>query len=114
MEILLRITAPEGVQSQALFGWLSETPELAARSKLTRSDAPDGAQGLEADAIAVALGSGGSITALALCLKTWIEAYYAQRRTSVHVEVTGEDGKKAIIEASNANDAEALLRQLIS
>ena len=114
MEILLRITEPEGVQSQALFAWLSESHELAGRARLKPSDALDGAQGLGADAVAVAVGSGGTITALALCLKTWIEAYYAQRRTNVHLEVTAKNGKKAVIEASNANDAEALLRQLIS
>ncbi len=114
MEILLRITAPEGRQSQALLGWLSESPEPSGKARLTRSDAVDGAHGRGADAVAVALGSGGSLTALALCLKTWSEAYYAQRRTGVHVEITGVNGKKAVIDASNVNDAEALLRQLIS
>jgi hypothetical protein len=113
MEILLRVAGPGGSETQALLGWLLESPKLSGEVRLAAADAIEGAQGPGGDVLAVALGSGGTLTALALCLRTWIEAYYAQRRTSVHVEVTGEDGKKVVIDASNAEGAEAVLRQLV-
>jgi hypothetical protein len=114
MEIFLRARGREGSETQALSGWLSEAPSLSGAVKLAAPDATGGAQGLGGDVLAVALGSGGTLTALALCLRTWIDAYYTQRRTNVHVEVTAKDGKKAVIDASNAADAETVLRQIIS
>jgi hypothetical protein len=114
MEILLRVAGARGDGAQDLLGWLLENPKLSDKVRLARSAAIEGAQGAGSDALAVAIGSGGTLTALALCLRTWIEAYYAQRKTSVHVEVTGTDGRKVVVDASNAEGAEAILRQVIS
>jgi hypothetical protein len=114
MEILLRVEGTRGGEAQDLLGWLLESPKLPEKVRLVSSDAIAGAQGAGSDALAVAVSGGGTLTALALCLRTWIEAYYAQRRTNIHVEVTGPGGKKAIVDASNAKDAEAVLHQIIS
>jgi cysteine synthase len=112
VEILLTVADPVADELGSLAEWLGENPALLGKVKLTSTVAVEGAQGPGADALTVALGSGGTLTALALCLKTWIKAHYAQRNTSVHVEVVGPDGK-TVIDASNAADAEALLRQVM-
>ena len=114
VEIMLKAVGPNGNETQAFLGWLVENPQLSNKVRLTASGTIEGAQGPGSDALAVALGGGGSLTALALSLKTWIEAYYAQRKTNVHVEVTGKDGRKAVVDASNASDAEAILHQITS
>lgn len=113
MEVLLTFAGSVHEDTDSLLGWLSENPELAGKVRPTSSSAIEGAQGPGTDAIAVALGGSGTLTTLALCLKTWIQAYYAQRSKHVHLEINGADGKKAVIDASNAEDAEAILRQLM-
>lgn len=114
MQVILRVAGPDGGQAEALLGWLLESPKLSGKVALARPDPLDSAQGAASDALAVAVSSGGTVTALALCLRTWIQAHYAQRKTSVHIELTAADGKKAVIDASNAEDAEKILRQVTS
>jgi hypothetical protein len=112
MEITLRVAEPGGGGVEALLSWLLESPKLSGEVTRGLPGGVDGAQGPASDALTVAVGSGGTLTALALCLRTWIQAHYAQRKTNVHVEVTAADGGKAVIDASNAEDAEKILRQL--
>ena len=113
MEILLSLRGGTAEDSDSLFGWISDDPALAGSVRLGALAPVPGAQGPGADAIAIAVGSGGTITTLALCLKTWIEQHFAQRGRRVHVEVTGKDGVKGVIDAANPDDAERILRQLI-
>lgn len=112
MEIILRVAGPAGGEAEDLLGWLLERPELSGKVTPARPGGADGAQGPASDALAVAVGSGGPLTALALCLKTWIQAHYAQRKANVHIEVTAADGRRAVIDASNAEEAEKMLRQV--
>jgi hypothetical protein len=111
MEILL--SAGKADDTESLFAWLSDDPALSGLVKPVSTTPVRGAQGPGADALAVALGSGGSVTTLALCLRTWIQQYFAQRNTAVHVEVTGEDGTKAVVDAASADEAERILRQVL-
>jgi hypothetical protein len=113
MEILLSTRGGRADDVNSLLGWIADNPALSGRVRLAASVPVRGAQGPGVDAIAVAVGSGGTITTLALCLKTWIEQHFAQRGTSVHVEVTVKGGVKGVIDASNADDAERILRRLM-
>jgi Effector Associated Constant Component 1 len=111
MEILLSVGTADATES--LSTWLSESFPLPGCIRHVSIMPTPGAQGPGSDALAVALGSGGSITTLALCLRTWIQQYFAQRSTAVHVELIGEDGTKATIDAASADEAERILRQVL-
>jgi hypothetical protein len=113
MEILLSVREGTADDESSLYGWISDNPALAGSVRLASVAKVPGAQGPGTDAIAVAVGSGGAITTLALCLKTWIEQHFAQRGRGVHVEVTVKGGVKGVIDAANADDAERILRQLM-
>lgn len=84
--------------------WLSNEPEL--RGSVTPIERPlaEGAMGGVADALAVAIGSGGALTILTTSVSTWLRT----RRSTISIKLTRPDGTAEIISASGpAADAVA-------
>jgi hypothetical protein len=83
MDAQIRITGGTEGDLGALYAWLND--EDALRGRIRTGSRPIGAQELGAlpDLLTVALGAGGAGTALASCLKTWLQT----RRTTVKITV---------------------------
>jgi hypothetical protein len=89
---------------RALHDWL--LMERPRPGRISFVDAPlrEGEMGAAADALQVALASGGALTVLAGSVSTWL----ATRRQTVTVEITREDGRTLRLDATTTNPHEAL------
>ncbi|MFJ1455249.1 hypothetical protein [Nocardia sp. N2S4-5] len=97
-----------GVES--LIAWLRQEPELRGRIH-TAARVPDpGEMGSLIDAVTVAVGGGGTVSVLAMSLKTWLAH---PRRSDVTIEIRHPDGRSVTVEAKRVDDAEALLRTVL-
>ncbi|QRP49037.1 hypothetical protein [Amycolatopsis sp. FDAARGOS 1241] len=101
--------APDALVS--LYDWLSHEDDLRGRVSLARPVPAPGEMGGIADAIVVALGSGGAIATLATALPIWLGK---SRRATVQIEVAADEhGRKVVVRAENVKDVEVLLRQVL-
>ena len=65
--------------------------------------------GAVSDALIVAVGSGGVLTALASSLSVWLR----HRHSDVEIEVTGDDGRHVRIEGRRVTDVVGLVQQAL-
>lgn len=98
--------------AESLADWLRGEPELAGRVRLTGQGPKQGELGSALDTLTVALGAGGTGTALVACLRTW----FAQpRRSNVRLKIRREGGATVEIDAKRVKggDLERLLREAL-
>jgi len=102
---------------RSLHTWLRGVPELAGLVTIVRGEPADGTlgSGSIADVVAVAVGSGGTITVLASSLKGWLsrprstgaKLHIKRNGPSVEIEATGLSDsavERAIKQALNGKD----------
>ena len=96
---------------ESLDDWLRENPQLAGRVKMSGTTPREGELGAVADALVVAVGSGGTLSVLATSLHAWLSQ---PRRSDLRIRVQG-NGRVAEIAADRVDPAQAeiLLRQAL-
>ncbi|WP_345657301.1 effector-associated constant component EACC1 [Streptomyces siamensis] len=93
-----------------LSDWLGHEPELRGLVSGNTAPAP-GELGSMANALVVAVGSGGVLSVLAASLKAFLAL---PRRSDVRIKVDGRpDGRTVEIDAKRVSDVEALLREAL-
>jgi hypothetical protein len=80
---------------RSLRSWLIDDDELRGRVELRQRDPEPGELGSLTDALMVAAGSGGALTALASVLISWLR----HRTTDVTIKVTRSDGSGVEVSA---------------
>jgi hypothetical protein len=79
---------------ESLYDWLRTDVELGASVSQRRSAPRRGELGALTDAVIVAVGSGGAVTALGPLLKSWLQR---PRHAHIKLEVeTSPDGKRSV------------------
>jgi hypothetical protein len=111
----VRISFPGGnrvAELESLDGWLRVEPELAGRVSVAGPEPGAGELGVLGDALVVAVGSGGTLSVLAMSLKAWLSQ---PRRSAVRIRVQCGGGKAVEIDADRVDvkDVEDLLRQAL-
>jgi hypothetical protein len=97
-------------QLRSLHAWLADVQELRGTVELAESPPPSGALGPVLDALAVALGPAGAVTAFATATIAWLRT----RPGEVRIKVTHADGRSLELTATNvANLDAAALRQQV-
>jgi hypothetical protein len=109
------ISLVDGHQSallESLGDWLRGEPQLAGRVSATGPEPASGELGVLSDALVVAVGSGGTLSALAMSLKGWLSQ---PRRSDVRIQVRRDDGAVVEIAADrvHGHQIEALLREVL-
>jgi hypothetical protein len=96
MESWLSVTsADERTQIEELRAWLAEEPGIRGRIRHVGNRAEPGQLGFLTDVLAVAVGSGGTLTVLASSLSVWLKQ---PRRSDVRVTVHAPD--KTVVDLS--------------
>lgn len=98
--------------TESLAGWLGGEPELAGRVRRTGHTPGPQELGAVLDTLTVALGTGGTVTALVTSLRTWLAH---PRRSDVRLKVRREGGATVEIDAKRVKraDVEKLLHQAL-
>ncbi|MGW3202137.1 effector-associated constant component EACC1 [Streptomyces sp. NPDC001118] len=106
----LSVTGDDSIDELTdLADWLQHEPELRGLITFADPEPGPGELGALADALAVAVGSGGVLTVLAASLR----AYVSQpRKSDVRILVRAQ-GRSVTVEAKRVNDVEALLRETL-
>ncbi|MFI9788920.1 hypothetical protein ACIHEI_36225 [Kitasatospora sp. NPDC051984] len=92
-----------------LADWLRHEPELRGLVAFADPEPGPGELGALADALVVAVGSGGALTVLAASLR----AYLSQpRKSDVRIVVRAEE-RSVTVDAKRVKDVEALLRETL-
>jgi Effector Associated Constant Component 1 len=97
-------------EMEDLDAWLRGEPELAGRVRSAHAAPRPGEMGTITDALVVALGAQGALTALAGSLRAW----FAQpRRSKVSIKITAADGTVLEIDADRVRtpDLERVLER---
>ena len=92
---------------RSLLDWLRHEDELRGQVVLEQVAPRSGEMGGLADALVVALGSGGAGAVLARSLSTWLW----QRRSDLKLTITAH-GRTVELDASRVPDAQALVREI--
>ena len=97
-------------QLRSLHEWLTDVPELRGRVRFEQSPPAPGTMGPVLDAIAIALGPGGTMAAFATAVVAWLR----NRRGDVHITLRLPNGASAELTAKRIADldAAALERQV--
>ena len=112
----LRISLGEGDLSdlEALHDWLRDERELNGRVRAAGPEPRAGELGTLTDALIVAVGSGGAISALAASLGAWLSL---PRRSDVRIRIHRADGNSVVIDAkrvaSGEIDVQSMIRQAL-
>ncbi|MEU4541493.1 hypothetical protein AB0G15_42355 [Streptosporangium sp. NPDC023825] len=111
-----RLTVADGPDSsghlESLRDWLGMEPEIRGRVRKSAPLPKEGELGGVTDAVIVALGSGGTLSALAMSLRTWLSQ---PRRSDVTIRV--EIGDRSVeVDAKRVSEGriEALLEQALN
>ena len=97
---------------EALSDWLRGEPELAGRLRVAGPMPREGELGALADALVVAVGSGGTLSVLAASLKAWLAQ---PRRSDVRIRIQQDGGETVEIDANriDSEHVDALIRQAL-
>ncbi|MCK7624472.1 hypothetical protein MUU72_15405 [Streptomyces sp. RS10V-4] len=108
--VWLSVTGGDPVEEAAeLADWLRHEPELRGLVAFAEAAPGPGELGAVADALVVAVGSGGALTVLGAALR----AYLSQpRKADIRIEVRAGD-RSVTVAAERAADVEALLRETL-
>jgi len=93
----------------ALRKWLMDEEELRGRVTLVRKPIGTSELGAPFEAISLAVGTSGIAAALSRSLITWLQV----RRSNLRIKVT-KNSRTIEVEASNIEDARAILDDLLS
>jgi hypothetical protein len=94
VEIAIRAQRDDVAAIESLYDWLRADPDLGASVGQSRMAPRRGEMGGVMDAVIVAVGSGGAVTALGPLLKSWL---LRPRHAHIKLEVeTGPDGTRSI------------------
>jgi hypothetical protein len=109
--VWLSVEGEEPVDGLAdLSDWLRHEPELRGTVTPSTTVPGPGELGATADALVIALGSGGALTALATSLR----AFLAQpRRSDIRIVVRTPNGRSVQVDAKRVRDVEVLLRETL-
>lgn len=97
---------------ESLSDWLRGEPELAGRLRVAGPTPGEGELGALADVLVVAVGSGGTLSALAASLKAWLAQ---PRKSDVRIRVQHDAGETVEIDAKRIDDerVDVLIRQAL-
>lgn len=111
MQARIRVTAGRDIVAElaSLREWLGREAAFRGRVQVERQPIESGHMGGIADALIVALGAGGAVTALASSVSVWLE----QRRSDVSIEVSSPNGKKITVTAQRVSDPVALIKTVL-
>ncbi len=94
----------------SLRSWLSQDEELRGRVEVSEPELAPGQMGGLADALVVAVGSGGVLTVLAQQVQVWLK----QHRSSVEVRISEDaDSRTVTISADHLDDPRGLVRDVL-
>jgi hypothetical protein len=111
MDVWLSIKGDEPVTGlEELSDWLRREPWLRGLVSVTSADPRPGELGAVAEALVVAVGSGGVISVLASSLKVFLAL---PRRSDVRIVISSPDGLRVEIDAKRIADADALIREAL-
>jgi hypothetical protein len=112
MGAAISLAVDDPVELESLYSWLRRERDLAGRVKLAGSAPRAGELGAAAEALIVAVGSGGAVSVLAGSLKAWVSL---PRRSDVHIQVRGTGGRAIEITAKRIQEerVDDLLRQVL-
>ncbi|WP_267895439.1 effector-associated constant component EACC1 [Streptomyces sp. CB01201] len=111
MHVALISEGPDGEeQLRSLRDWLADSQELRGRVDAVERPPETGTLGPVLDALSVALGPAGAVSAFATGLIAWLRS----RRGDVHIKVTLPDGSSLDLAAKRISglDTPALQRQV--
>ncbi|MGK3208654.1 effector-associated constant component EACC1 [Amycolatopsis sp. MEPSY49] len=111
MDAAVRAEGPEAADElRSLNSWLADVDELRGAVRPRAQEPRPGTLGPVLDALAVALGPAGAVTAFATTLIAWLRT----RRGDVRIKVTLDGGRVVELTAKHVAglDAEALARQV--
>lgn len=113
MEARISIVGGDLAELESLHSWLCREHDLAGRVKFTGGTPREGELGALAEALVVAVGSGGALSVLAGSLKAWLSL---PRRSDVRIRVGGADGRFAEIAADRVSEehVDELVRQVLT
>lgn len=112
MDAAVTAEAPDASdQLRSFHEWLADVQELRGTVSLSESPPPPEALGPVLDALSVALGPAGAVTAFATTVIAWLRT----RRGDVSIKVTLADGRSVELTAKNVSklDAAALEQQVM-
>jgi hypothetical protein len=94
VEIAIRTERDDAAVTESLCDWLHADPDLGPSVRQGRTPPRPGQMGGVMDAVIVAVGSGGAVTALAPLLKSWL---LRPRHAHIKLEVeTSPNGKRSV------------------
>ena len=98
MEARLEVSGSDEAHDELILlrNWLTDEPEFRGRVRLESRPIEAGTMGGLAEALTVALASGGALTVLAGSVSVWLR----QRRSKVRVTIVNPDGSSQEITAS--------------
>ena len=100
MEVRISIVGGDDAELESLDDWLRREHDLAGRVTLVAARPREGELGALAEALVVAVSSGGTVSVLAASLKAWISL---PRRSDVWIRVQGADGRLVEIDADRVS-----------
>lgn len=110
-DVLLTVESDEPMDELALLAdWLRQEPDLRGLVTVPRDAPRPGELGSATEVLAVAVGSGGTLSVLAASLQTFLTV---RRRATTRVTVRVTPDERTItLDTRNAADAVELLREL--
>jgi outer membrane biogenesis lipoprotein LolB len=113
MEFFVRLAGRDEIAwLESLEGWLRGEPGMAGRVRLAAAQPQSNEMGVAAQALVVAVGSGGALSVFAASLRGWL----SQPRRSdirVRVEVPGQRIVEIDGDRLRADEIESLLRHAL-
>jgi hypothetical protein len=110
VKLLLSVANEDPRYVSSLYEWLRSEDELRGLVTLARGNPKPGEMGDLASIVAIAIGSGGILSALASSLGTWMTQH--QNRQIV-VKMTTKDGRSVEVTGRSRAEIEALLKSAI-
>lgn len=112
MQVRISIVGGDHAELESLDDWFRREHELAGRVTWAAAGPREGELGALAEALVVAVSSGGTVSVLAASLKAWISL---PRRSDVRIRVQGADGRLVKIDADRVSGErlDDLVRQVL-
>lgn len=115
MEIRIAVgDEPYGRDYLSLRRWLRMEYDVRRPEWQAVAAPPEGRMGSATDALVVAVGSGGAISALATSLGLWLSQLKSRPRAAVTVKITLPDKTVISVQADQADDPAAVIREALS
>jgi hypothetical protein len=111
-QVRISLTTGDRSDLESLEDWLRQEQGLAGRVLPAVGRPRPGELGVPAEALIVAVSSGGVLSVLAASLKSWVSL---PRRSDVRVKIQGADGRVVEIAADRISDdrVDDLIRQAL-